>query len=56
VQSAIEMKDRIHVLDLDMFSEYDLDVFYLLVFATKERPAVMECLYHFLPVVLEYYR
>jgi len=48
------MKDRIHDQDLDILSEYDQDVFYLLVFAVEQMLAVMEFVYHFLPVVLEY--
>jgi hypothetical protein len=35
-QSSIQMKDRTHDQGLDMLSEYDLDVFYLLMFAVEE--------------------
>jgi hypothetical protein len=35
-QSSIQMKDRTDDQDLDILSEHDLDVFYLLMFAVEE--------------------
>ena len=45
---STEMKDRIHVLDLDMLSTYDQDVLLQLVFAARETLAEQESQYRFL--------
>jgi len=53
-QSSIQMKDRTDDQDLDILSEYDLDVFYLLMFAVEEMLVGLGFVYHSHLVVLEY--
>ena len=47
-QSAIEMKDRIHVQDLDMLSMYGQDDLHLLIFVARETLVELEFENHFL--------
>ena len=47
-QFAIEMKDRIHVLDLDRLSMYGQDDLHLLIFVAGETLVELEFEYHFL--------